>query len=128
MAKEQFFGIKYPLENEDEYYYLDLNKNTFEETESELLHLIFTPKGQRIRKPDFGTNLIKFIFSPNDNLTMEDIKNDISSNVEKYIPNVIFDNIKIIEDEGNDNLRIVSIDYIVKEGNNKYKNNVSIRI
>ena len=31
----------------------DLNKTRAEMIKSQIMHLIFTPKGQRIRKPDF---------------------------------------------------------------------------
>ena len=63
MALTQKFGIKYPftLENDDELY-MDLNMTREESLKSRLLHVIFTPKGQRLRNPDFGTDLIKYIF------------------------------------------------------------------
>lgn len=58
MANRQFFGIKYPFQNESEdNYYLDLNQSYEDKMKSELLHIIFTPKGQRYRNPDFGTEI-----------------------------------------------------------------------
>ena len=67
MGKTQKYGIKYPftLDNEDGFY-VDLNKTISDGVKSQLLHLIFTPKGQKLRDPNFGTDLIKFIFEPKD--------------------------------------------------------------
>jgi phage baseplate assembly protein W len=38
------------------------------------MHLILTRKGQRLYSPDFGTDLLKFIFEPEDGLTLNGIK------------------------------------------------------
>ena len=53
MAKEQKYGIKFPINvvSEDKTLF-DLNKTRAEMVKSQIMHLIFTPKGQRIRKPD----------------------------------------------------------------------------
>ena len=63
MKKTQFYGIKYPFTNQDaENYYVDLNSSVKDKVKSTLMHIIFTPKGQRYRKPDFGTNVIQYLF------------------------------------------------------------------
>ena len=61
---KQFYGIKYPFSEEsDRLTFFDLNENKNESVRSMLLHILFTPKGQRLRQPNFGTNLIKYISS-----------------------------------------------------------------
>ena len=86
MGKTQKYGIKYPftLDNEDGFY-VDLNKTISDGVKSQLLHLIFTPKGQKLRDPNFGTDLIKFIFEPKDSNTLNMLKTEIASQVKKYI-------------------------------------------
>ena len=86
---EQFYGIKYPFSEDSEMLtFLDLNESEEESVKSMLLHIIFTPKGQRLRKPEFGTQLMYFLFEPNDNDTWDSIKEDIRRQVSLYLPQV----------------------------------------
>ena len=81
------------------------------------MHVIFTPKGQRLRMPEFGTDLIRYIFEPNDNQTWESINNEIREAVSLYVKNVFLRDINIITDENKPNSIYVRIDYSVKRGN-----------
>ena len=52
MAKQQFYGVKYPFVAEDvENYFIDVNKTLKDKVRSILMHVIFTPKGQKLRDP-----------------------------------------------------------------------------
>jgi phage baseplate assembly protein W len=53
---------------------------------SDLLLLLLTQKGERYYMPDYGTNLLKFIFEPNDTLTATDVEQEIKNTVAAYIP------------------------------------------
>lgn len=117
MAKTQKFGIKYPFSTEnDENWFLDLNENRTDEVTSKILHVIFTPKGQKIRDPEFGTDLIKYIFDQNDDMSFEGIKTEISREVLKYVPNVELRNIEVYRNEENDGVGVV-VEYGIKKGN-----------
>lgn len=100
MAKTQKYGIKFPTTIESELKTLvDLNLNPLEDIKSQLMHLIFTPQGQRIRKPTFGTQLIQFLFNPNDSQSWGDITREIKDKVAKNVPNCSINNIDIFEGE-----------------------------
>lgn len=129
MAQKQFFGIKYPFQNEsDENYFLDLNKTYEEKMKSELLHIIFTPKGQRYRMPDFGTDLIKYMFEPNDSETWENIKSEIRLQVAKYLPKVVFRDINIYIDKENESRAYAEVKYSVSKGSYEIENNIKVRL
>jgi len=129
MAVFQKYGIKYPFaSNNDENVFLDLNKSAADGVRSQVLHVIFTPKGQKIRDPEFGTDLIKFIFSPNDEQTLDDLRNEISGQIIKYVPSVEFRDIQIFKEEENEQGVIVSVEYGVKRGNKTDITNVSIKL
>ncbi len=129
MSKRQMFGIKYPFQNESENnYFLDLNESYEDKMKSELLHIIFTPKGQRYRKPDFGTDIIKFLFEPNDSETWNNLKNEIKTQVNKYLPNVVFKNISILQDKEDENGVYAEIEYTVIKGNYEIDNNIQVRL
>lgn len=129
MGKIQKYGIKYPFTSDNnEGVFMDLNNNIEESVKSRVLHVIFTPKGQKLRDPNFGTNLIKYIFNDKNSLTFNELKNEISSQVIKYVPEVEFKDIRIYESEENEHAIIVSIDYGVKMGNKIELTSVSIKL
>lgn len=102
MPIRQNFGIKFPINIvSDEKTLVDLNRTKADKVKSELMHVIFTQKGQRLRFPDFGTNLLQFIFEPNDAQTWDDVKYEIKESVKKYVPDCSLEDIEIFEqDEG----------------------------
>lgn len=87
MAKTQYYGIKFPTQIKWGQSLFDLNNSKADMVKSQLIHLIFTPQGQKLRDPLFGTNLIKFIFDPNDEIMWEDVILEIKNKVKQYIPN-----------------------------------------
>jgi phage baseplate assembly protein W len=129
MAITQKYGIKYPFtSNNENCLYLDLNETYSDSIKSQVLHVIFTPKGQRLRKPDFGTDLIKYIFNPSDENTFGEIKNEISKQISKYVPEVMFRDITIYNDEESDNGIIVVIEYGVKKGEKTEITKVAVKL
>ena len=117
MGARQKYGIKYPFtsDNEDGMY-LDLNESYADGIKSQVLHVIFTPKGQKLRDPEFGTDLVKYIYNPSDTDTFDDVKNEIMVQVSKYVPSVEFRDISIYVDENNENGIIVIVEYGVRKG------------
>jgi phage baseplate assembly protein W len=115
MARTQKFGIRFPFNiKSDEKTFVDLDTTAGEGIKSQIMHLIFTPIGQRIRRPLFGSKLIQFIFNPNDNQTYGDVVSEIKDMVKRNIPNCTLDDINVYEI--NDGLGLVaSIKYSVSE-------------
>jgi phage baseplate assembly protein W len=100
MANEQKYGIKFPINvSSDDKTLFDLDYTIAEMVKSELMHLIFTPKGQRLRKPNFGTNLIQYIFNPSDTQTWGDIVSEIKESVKMWIPNCNINDVEVAEFE-----------------------------
>lgn len=117
MAVKQKYGIKYPFTSDSDYgTYIDLNETYADGIKSQVLHVIFTPKGQKLRDPEFGTDLVKYIFNPSDAETFENVKNEIMAQVSKYVPSVEFRDVSIYVDENNENGIIVIVEYGVKRG------------
>lgn len=82
-------NIKFPI-NDDTISnrFLSLNKRTKESISSNLLLLFLTEKGERYYMPDYGTNLLRYIFEPSDEVTVQEIKDELNEVVTKYIPNI----------------------------------------
>lgn len=129
MAKTQKYGIKYPFTSDNmDNIYLDVNETFSESIKSQVLHLILTVKGQKIRDPEFGTSLIRYIFSPNDDMTIDNVKSEIINQISKYIPNVIFDDIVIYRNDEEGGEIIVSIKYSVRKGNKMESTTVAVKL
>jgi len=100
MAKIQKYGIKFPITIKgDDKSLLDVSYSEAESINSELIHVLFTPKGQRLRNPNFGTNLIQFIFNPNDSQNYADIVSECKEAIKTFIPSCKLNNIEIYESE-----------------------------
>jgi phage baseplate assembly protein W len=116
------YNIKFPIED-------DVVKNKFFETTSttkkalgsNLLLLLLTEKGQRYYMPDYGTNLLKFIFEPNDSNTADDIREELKRDVKLYIPQLTIDRIlfnRNVDGDGNpigENELSVKINFTYRE-------------
>ena len=126
---KQFYGITYPFNDESERLtFLDMNETKNEGVRSMLLHIILTPKGQRLRMPNFGTNLIKYIFETNEDETWEDIKSEIRKQVSLYLPEVIFDDIKIIHNTEEQNSIFVEVIYSVENNGITTQNKTIVKL
>lgn len=129
MAKRQKYGIKYPFtSNNNDEIFVDLNETFDEGIKSQVLHVLFTPKGQKLRDPDFGTDLIKYIFGPKDEATFVTIKEEITRQITKYVPSVQFKDVTIYNDENDDTSVIVMAEYSIKKGNNTETTTVAVKL
>ena len=129
MALTQKHGIKYPFSSDNiEEVYLDLNTSIADKVKSDVLHVLFTPKGQRLRQPEFGTDLIKYLFDQKDEGTFNSVKQTIMSDVCRYISNIEFNDIRILQDDNDDRGVIVVVEYSVIKGNKKEKTQVAVKV
>lgn len=129
MAQRQYFGLSYPFTNNDfQNFFLDVNSTEKEKYRSQIMHVIFTPKGQRLRMPNFGTDLMRYIFQPNESESWKAIKNEITDAVQMYVDNVTLDDIQVATDADNPNTIFVRIDYSIIEGNSKTSDSIVTQI
>jgi len=125
---EKFINIKYPFKDSAKGFFVDMNKTDNEAIKSDLMHLILTQKGQRLYNPEFGTNLMRFIFEPNDNLTFGDVKSEINDVVKRYIPALNLDKVTLDRVDGNDHVALLTIEYTISDGVFESKDIISIKI
>lgn len=127
--KKQFYGIKFPFtSNNNMGFFLDLNSDLQGKVASEIAHVILTPKSQRIRMPEFGTDLIKYIFGMNDSSMWVDIEKEIKEQVSKYVPNCNINEINVVKDENEDNAVYVEVKYGVIKGVTTENNRMVIKL
>jgi phage baseplate assembly protein W len=111
------FNIKFPIRDNTETNSLFLmSQVTKDAFSSNLFLLLITEKGERYYEPDYGTNLLKYIFEPNDNLTSSDIEQEIKSTVSLYIPNLTVNRVTFNRSTDSDNLPVDETHLLVEVG------------
>ena len=126
---KQYFDIKFPFtSNNVEGFFVDLNETIADKVLSEILHVILTPKGSRLRMPEFGTDLIRYIFEMNDEKEWSRIKGEIRECVSKYVPRVIINDVRVLMEDSNDKTILLDLDYSVKAGLTEENNRVIVKL
>lgn len=131
MAKKikQQYGIKYPFTSDgNSGSIVDLNYDIKGKVRSILMHIIFTPKGQKLRDPNFGTDLIKYIFDQNDDVSRENIKESVNNAVRPYLPNVTINNLEVLKSENDIHEVYVKIGFSLKQSNTVVSDNIIVSI
>lgn len=111
----KYINIDFPFQDSKQGFFLNLNNVDSKAIRADLMHLLLTRKGERLYNPEFGTDLMRFIFEPNDGLTYSDIKLDIQTTVKKYIPSLNVDNITVEPNTENEYKANVRIDYTITD-------------
>lgn len=84
--KIQHYGLKFPFTAQKvDKNFLDLNDGALSYVESQIIHVIFTVKGSKLRDPEFGCNFLSYIFDPDDDTTWEGIKLECKNAISKYV-------------------------------------------
>lgn len=104
-------GIKFP--------FLPTVSQNLEETEgteriNQSLFLLFeTPKGSRLFLPDYGTDLRLYRFEPNDDILVEELRQSLVLDVERWEPRVSVKSIEFYRDNESidNNILYVHISY-----------------
>lgn len=100
MANYQFYGLKFPFtSNKERNDFVDLNYTNLEYVKSQIMHVLFTPKGSKIHDPLFGTDLIKYIFEENDSITWNSIKNECKAAISTYVKNCTLNNLEVVKSD-----------------------------
>jgi phage baseplate assembly protein W len=115
MANGKYININYPFKDSPKGFFLDLNSDVNRAIKADLMHLILTRKCQRLYNPDFGTDLLQFIFEPNNDDTLEGIKTEITTVVKKYLPNLSITEISVTQSSESEYAAVVRIDYTITD-------------
>ncbi len=116
------YGLNFPFHDSNNGDFLQLTTTPEAEIKSDLIHLLLTRKGSRYYLPDFGTNLYQYIFEPLIETTLVKIEDEINDAVEKYLPNLKINKIKItqynqdisyVSDDQKQHTITINIDYTI---------------
>ena len=111
----RFINIAFPFSDSANGFFLKMNQDSAGAIKSDLMHLILTKRGERYYNGDFGTNLLAYIFEPNDQISLDQVKSEIITQVSKYMPKLKVTDITISQSESNDHVAIVTINYTITD-------------
>lgn len=115
MGKTKYININYPFKDSNKGFFLDLTTENNDAIKADLMHLILTRKGQRLYNPDFGTDLLKFIFEPQDGLTLEKVTGEIKDVVKKYLPKLQVNEVTVTPSPDSEHAAVIRIDYTITD-------------
>lgn len=88
----------------------------FELVKMDLLHHIFTKKGERVMMPTFGTEIPDLVFEPLDDITLGILEDELNA-VFKYDPRVNVVEMVLDPDYDNNSVNVyVKLDYVELNG------------
>lgn len=101
------YNIRFPIKDDvQKNRFVSMTQITKEALASDLLLLLLTEKGERYYEPSYGTNLLKYIFEPNDSITATEVEQEIKRTVKLYIPTLTINKIEFNRFEDDNNLKI----------------------
>lgn len=115
MATGKYININYPFKDSLKGFFLDLTQDDNRAIKADLLHLLLTRRGQRLYNPEFGTRLLEYIYEPYDELTFNDIKNEIDTSVKRYLPQVRLNDLSVDPSPLSEYAVLVTIDYTITD-------------
>lgn len=95
---EQALGVNYPIQRSEDGYF-DKTFTTVEHTKANLINVLSTKKGERIGRPQFGTNLEELLFEPMSEQLRVDIRSEIETAIEEFVPYVEITSLDVRRDE-----------------------------
>jgi phage baseplate assembly protein W len=121
-------GLMLPFVNGNNGYFAQ-SFDTNTQIKQNIINFLNTRRGERRMFPEFGTKLYEILFEQIDVNTIDIIKNIISKEMQRWIPQVSIKNISIVDQNTGttDNYKIgISIDYVINSTN--ANDNVSVNI
>lgn len=91
-------NIEFPIQDSSEGTLFKMNQTTKDALRADLYLLLMTQKGERYYMPNYGTSLLEFIYEPNDQITSNDIEENIKNTVSRYIPSLKINKINFYKD------------------------------
>lgn len=78
-----------------------------------LLQLLFTKIGERVIRRDFGTDISKLVFEPQDNFLVQSILNRVKTAVSKWEKRIIVNSLNILQLSPKEGKIVISLSFSI---------------
>lgn len=112
-------GWKFPIEVDETTGRIKMS--AYEEDIAEAIRIImWTSKGERVMRPDFGCDLQSFLFSLSDETTIKLLESNIKEGIRIWEPRVDQVEVKATFDEHTPGKLFIHVKYLVRKTNNLF--------
>lgn len=112
-------GWKFPLEVDQTTGRIMMSEK--EEDIAEAIRIIlWTGRGERVMRPDFGSGIRNYAFETMDETTLRLLETDISKAIRTWEPRVDEVEVRAVPDDGQEGKLMLHIRYIVRTTNNLF--------
>ena len=121
MGSKEFLGsgLKFPLQVDPRTGKLALSH--YEEDIAEAIGIIIhTSQGERVMRPDFGSNVADYLFSPAAHSSMASIAYDVREQLLLQEPRIVDVQVECKEENGTVGGLVINVSYTVRSTNNRY--------
>lgn len=121
MASKEFLGsgLKFPLQVDPRTGKLALSQH--EEDIAEAIGIIIhTSQGERVMRPEFGSNVADYAFSPTVHSARASIAYDIREQLLLQEPRIVNVQVDCQEENGQTGSLLIHVSYTVRDTNNRY--------
>ena len=105
-------SVKLPLERDSSDGF-QMNKSFISLIRQNFKMLLLTSPGERVMEPDFGVGIKRYLFENFGQATYQNIDSRIRSQVAKYLPVVLIQEINFSQMQNDNNLLSLSISYSI---------------
>ncbi|KEO83294.1 GPW/gp25 family protein [Tumebacillus flagellatus] len=82
--------------------------------------IIWTAKGERVMRPNFGCGIHQFVFERTDPTTVSLMEESVKAAIMQWEPRVHQVTAKVTPDPGSDGRLLIQVSYVVRSTNNLY--------
>jgi len=82
--------------------------------------IIWTAKGERVMRPDYGCDIERYLFEGSDDTTLRLIESEIKDSITIWEPRVHEVEVKVERDEGQEQRLLIHVQYEVRTTNNLF--------
>jgi phage baseplate assembly protein W len=112
-------GWKFPIE-------VDASTGRIKQTEHEddiaeaIRIIIWTAKGERLMRPDFGSGIDRYLFEGNDDTTLRLIEAEVDEAIRMWEPRVHEVQVQVERDQAHEERLLIHVQYEVRNTNNLF--------
>jgi phage baseplate assembly protein W len=103
-----FKGIAFPFKRDDQT--LPATVEDDELVKQSITQIIMTGTGERVMRPDFGSNAYAYVFENNDTILAEMIRMNVYAAISKFEPRAVVQDVQVTRDE---TAVIVTVSFVV---------------
>ena len=112
-------GFKFPIQVDENTGRMKMS--SYEEDIKEAIQIILmTRKGERLRNPDFGCGIHKYVFSVMDYTTISTMKREVENALVKWEPRIEEIDVVMDTSQQGDGRLLIQINYVVRNTNNPF--------